>query len=273
MEATAAEDAGQNRHADVSALIGIIRRLRGENGCPWDRKQTPESMWKCLAEEVYELLEAIESGDAAQVCEETGDVLFQVLFIAEIYTETGAFDLEESMARIAAKMIRRHPHVYGDASLSNEKELWDRWDRIKAAEKEAAGKNAPTSVLDGIPSGMPALMRAHKVSERAVRAGFDWSGMDQVLDKVQEELSEFKAALAGGNRDQISTEFGDVLFTLANVARLADIHPDTALARSTEKFEKRYRKMEAELAQKGLGIRDVPRQDVEQIWNRVKNSG
>lgn len=257
---------------DIADLLQIIRTLRGENGCPWDRKQTPETMWKCLAEEVYELLEAIEAGDVDGVCEETGDVLFQVLFIAELYRETGGFDLAESVSRIAAKMVRRHPHVYGDASLESERQLWDRWDRIKGEEKRDAGKTAPKSVLDAVPSGMPPMLRAFKVSEKAVRAGFDWSGMDEVLDKVQEELAEFQEALAAGNADQVSMEFGDLLFTLSNVARLAKIHPETALAGATDKFEKRYRKMEGELAARGLLLSDVPRQELERLWERAKKT-
>lgn len=264
------EDGYQDK--GIEDLTQIIRTLRGKDGCPWDQKQTPESMWKCLIEEVYELLEAIEEGDDAGVCEETGDVLFQLLFIAELYHEKGSFDISDSMAAIAAKMIRRHPHVYAKATLENEAQLWERWEQIKGEEKKKAGKAAATSVLDAIPSGMPPLLRASKVSEKAVRAGFDWSGMDEVLEKVQEELAEFQEALAIGNPDDIATEFGDVMFTLTNVARLAKIHPETALARSTDKFEKRYRKMENELACRGLKLKDVPRQELELLWDKVKNS-
>ena len=256
----------------INELMDIIRTLRGEKGCPWDQKQTPETMWKCLVEEVYELLEAIEEDDVDGVCEETGDVLFQLLFIAEIYREKGGFALSESMEAIASKMVRRHPHVYANAGLENERQLWDRWEAIKGEEKKAAGKRIGTSVLDAIPSGMPPFLRAYKVSEKAVRAGFDWSGMEQVLDKVQEELAEFKDALASGNQDHIATEFGDVMFTLTNVARLAKIHPETALARSTEKFEKRYRKMETELTHRGLALKDVPRQELEHLWDKAKKS-
>lgn len=256
----------------INELVHIIRTLRGENGCPWDKKQTPETMWKCLVEEVYELLEAIEDGDVEGVCEETGDVLFQLLFIAELYRETGGFALSESMDAIAAKMVRRHPHVYADAGLENERQLWERWEAIKGEEKKAAGKSVGSSVLDAIPSGMPPFLRAYKVSDKAVRAGFDWTGIDQVLDKVQEELVEFKDALATGNQDHIATEFGDVMFTLTNVARLAKIHPETALARSTDKFEKRYRKMETELTERGLKLKDVPRQELEHLWDKAKKS-
>jgi MazG family protein len=264
------EDGCQNKGIDD--LTQIIRTLRGKDGCPWDQKQTPETMWKCLIEEVYELLEAIEDGDENGVCEETGDVLFQLLFIAELYREKGGFDISQSMTAIAAKMVRRHPHVYAKASLENEGQLWERWEEIKGEEKRCAGKAVATSVLDAIPSGMPPLLRASKVSEKAVRAGFDWAGMDEVLEKVQEELAEFQEALATGNTDEIATEFGDVMFTLTNVARLAKVHPETALARSTDKFEKRYRKMENELACRGLALKDIPRQELELLWDKAKNS-
>lgn len=260
------------QHKGIDELTQIIKTLRGKDGCPWDHKQTPESMWKCLIEEVYELLEAIEEGDDASVCEETGDVLFQLLFIAELYHEKDSFDISESIGAIGAKMIRRHPHVYAKATLENEAQLWERWEQIKGEEKKNAGKAAATSVLDAIPSGMPPLLRASKVSEKAVRAGFDWSGMDEVLEKVQEELAEFQEALALGNPDDIATEFGDVMFTLTNVARLAKIHPETALARSTAKFEKRYRKMENELACRGLGLKDIPRQELELLWDKAKTN-
>ena len=256
----------------IDELTEIIRTLRGKNGCPWDQRQTPETMWKCLVEEVYELLEAIEEGDEDGVCEETGDVLFQLLFIAELYREKGGFEISESVASIAAKMVRRHPHVYAHATLENEQQLWERWEAIKGEEKKSTGKPVGSSVLDAIPSGMPPLLRAYKVSEKAVRAGFDWSGINQVLEKVQEELSEFQEALASGDQDHIATEFGDVLFTLTNVARLAKIHPETALARSTDKFEKRYRRMENELTSQGLALRDVPRQELEHLWDKAKKS-
>jgi len=256
----------------LSVLIKIIETLRSENGCPWDRKQTPKSMWKCLAEEMYELLAAIESDDSEDVCEELGDVLFQLVFIAEIYREKGRFDIEKSIARSAAKMIRRHPHVYGDRSVNSEAELWATWEGIKKEEKEEAGKGKLASVLDSVPAGMPALMRSYKISERAVRAGFDWKNMDEVLEKASEEWREFRSALEDGDRDNIAMEFGDLLFTLGNVARLAGVHPEVALNSSTVKFEKRFRYMEQKLAQRGDSLKDVPRQELESLWDEAKES-
>ncbi|MEA1968526.1 MAG: nucleoside triphosphate pyrophosphohydrolase [Thermodesulfobacteriota bacterium] len=314
----------------LESLVDIVRTLRGENGCPWDRKQTPETMWKCLAEEVYELLEAIEDGDPGNVCEETGDVLFQLVFIAELYREKGDFNIAGSISKVREKMIRRHPHVYekvymkvrpndcndrlskfvvadendhapavpvymkvrpndcnGRLSnfvvadendhapavpviLKNEDELREQWERIKKEEKKEAGKSAAASVLDSVPSGMPALLRSYKISERAVKAGFDWDDMSGVLKKVEEEWQEFGDALATGDKEAIATEFGDILFTLANVARFAGIHPETSLAKSTDKFEKRFRYMEREIGKKGAVLKDYSRQEIDILWEKAK---
>lgn len=252
-------------------LVEIIQTLRGENGCPWDRKQTPQTMWKCLAEEMYELLAAIEADSSDDICEELGDVLFQLVFIAEIYREQKKFDIGKSISMIAQKMIRRHPHVYAQSSVNSEKELWATWEKIKQEEKEEAGKNNKAlSVLDSVPAGMPALMRSYKISERAVRAGFDWKNMDEVLEKVSEEWEEFTCALAEGDKTDVAMEFGDLLFTLGNVARLAGIHPEVALNSSTGKFEKRFRHMEQQLAKNGSSLKDVPRHELETLWNKAK---
>ncbi|MBF0230168.1 MAG: nucleoside triphosphate pyrophosphohydrolase [Desulfamplus sp.] len=289
---------------NISSIIDIIQTLRGENGCPWDKKQTPETIWKCLAEEMYELLAAIKDDDHDEICEELGDVLFQILFIAEIYREKRVFDIEKSIAISAAKMIRRHPHIYGDSTVKNEEELWANWERIKKEEKakkegekaivqnlveiqesnkneeskepdkniEKRYKEKSPSILDSVPVGMPALMRAYKISERAVRAGFDWKDIDEVISKSSEEWQEFKSALTQGNKDDIAMEFGDVLFTLTNVARLAGVHPELALISSTDKFEKRFRYMENLLSEKGYTLKDVPRQELECLWDKAKVS-
>lgn len=229
-------------------------------------------MWKCLAEEMYELLAAIEADDSDEICEELGDVLFQLVFIAEIYREKGSFNIEKSIAMIAAKMVRRHPHVYGEASVNSEEELWATWEGIKNEEKEEAGKAKTASVLDSVPVGMPALMRSYKISERAVRAGFDWKDMDEVLEKASEEWKEFTSALEKGDKADIAMEFGDVLFTLGNVARLAGVHPEVALNSSTEKFEKRFRYMEHKVAEGGSSLKNIPRQELELLWDEAKNS-
>jgi len=255
----------------INPLLKIIRTLRGENGCPWDKKQTPETMWKCLAEEVYELLDAIEAKEPSDVCDEMGDVLFQLVFIGELYREKGCFDISEVISRSAEKMVRRHPHVYKGLKINTENDLYKCWENIKKQEKKDAGKKQLSSVLDSIPSNISSFLRSYKISERAAKSGFDWDNINEVLKKTEEEWQEFTEALATGDMDEIATEFGDILFTLSNVARFAKIHPETALARSTNKFEKRFRFMEKELIRKGVELKDLPRQEIDDLWGRAKN--
>lgn len=255
----------------IDRLSTIIRTLRSETGCAWDREQTAQSMWKCLAEEVYELGDAIAKKDMANVCEEIGDVLFQLVFIIEIYSEKESFQLAEVIENVASKMIRRHPHVYSDAVISTAKDLDDQWEAIKSREKAENGVRQ-TSVLDRVPRGMPSLLRALKVSKCVVKEGFDWDDTAQVLKTAREELDEFEAALDSGTRDEAMMEFGDILFTLVNVARFAGFHPETALAAATSKFEGRYRLMEKKLIQKGLSLKRLPRQTIDQLWEEAKKS-
>lgn len=261
----------------VTTLDGIITSLRGENGCPWDRKQTPESIGIYLIEEAHELLEAIESGDPEEICEELGDVLFQVLFIAKFFEESGLFDIEDAAGKIAEKMIRRHPHVFGDATVTEAEAVRQQWHEIKKQEKN--GRPERRSVLDSVPRNMPALMRAYRISERAARTGFDWDDITGVMGKVEEEWSELKREIgkngserAGGEEQEgkIALEFGDVLFTLVNVARFARIHPEAALARSTRKFEQRFHHLEEKAQTSGRDIDAVPRQEKERLWQQAK---
>lgn len=255
----------------IDALFKIIRTLRSDTGCEWDRAQTPETMWKCLAEEVYELEEAIVKQDPGHICEEMGDVLFQLVFILEMYQEQEAFCLKDVVAGVAEKMIRRHPHVYGDARISGQKELNRQWDAIKVLEKKETGRER-VSALDAVPRGMPALMRALKVSKCAVKEGFDWENIHDVLDTVKEEINEFEAALEARDPDEIQMEFGDILFTLVNVARMAKFHPETALTGSTAKFEARFRLMEAELKEKQVLLKDLSMDQKDLFWRRAKQS-
>jgi tetrapyrrole methylase family protein/MazG family protein len=255
----------------IDRLFNIIQTLRSESGCAWDKKQTPETMWKCLAEEVYELEEAIVKQDLQNICEELGDVLFQLVFIMEIFQEKGDFTFSNVVGEVAKKMINRHPHVYGDASVSTKEELDRQWDTIKTEEKKNNSQKR-VSALDSVPKGMPSLMRALKVSKSAVKEGFDWDNIHEILDSVKDEIREFESALESGNQDEASMEFGDILFTLVNVARSAQFHPETALARSTAKFEGRFRVMEKELKQKDVKLADLSRDKKDLFWNRAKQS-
>ncbi len=264
---------------EISTLIRLIEQLRGENGCPWDRKQTPRSLAVYLIEEVYELVDAIESKNPEDVCEELGDVLFQILFIAHLYQKTGHFDLQDVARRNTAKMIRRHPHVFGHETALTSEEVRQRWHTIKMTEKSHI-ENA--GLLDSVPSGLPALIRAYRISERAARAGFDWKTISGVMEKVEEEWAEFKSEVDkipqtglqpdSADQEKLSMEFGDVLFTLVNVARFAKLHPETSLADSTRKFEKRFKHMEQTLTQNGQQIDAVSYADLNNLWEKAKQA-
>ena len=247
-------------------LIQLIETLRGKDGCPWDREQTPETLAVYLVEEVYELLDAIESGNPQDVCEELGDVLFQIFFMAGLYQEMKHFDIYDAACVNTEKMIRRHPHVFGDVEAGNTDEIRERWHKIKMREKNIS---STASVLDSVPAKLPALMRAYRISERAARTGFDWDNISSVMEKVEEELSEFKAALPH-KKDEVSMEFGDILFTLVNVARFARIHPETSLTGSIKKFEKRFRYMEKALSEKRKKIENLTPDEMQLLWEEAK---
>lgn len=253
----------------------LIETLRGENGCPWDKQQTPGSLAIYLIEEVFELVDAIESGDDGAVCEELGDVLFQVLFVAHLYREQGAFDIEDAAGMITEKMVRRHPHVFGNETARNTGEIRMRWHEIKKQEKRENGHERTRSVLDSVPAKLPALMRAYRISERAARTGFDWEDIGGVIRKAEEEWGEFNSELAGASGDREHhersvLELGDVLFTLINVARFAGIHPETALNRSTRKFEKRFRSMERSVSEGGRELESLSRDELDRLWETAK---
>lgn len=256
----------------LDKLFDIIRTLRSDNGCAWDRKQTPETMWQCLVEEVYELEEAIVKKDLQNICEELGDVLFQLLFILEIFQEKKTISLSGVVETVAQKMIRRHPHVYEDAVISNEGELNRQWESIKALEKGNDDCRKSESVLDSVPSGMPSLIRALKVSQCVVKVGFDWDNSEEILDTAKSEIVEFESALKSQDKNEAAMEFGDILFSLVNVARAAQFHPETALAQATAKFEGRFRLMEKELKEKNLILQTLSRDEKELLWDRAKRS-
>lgn len=252
----------------LESLLGILRRLRRPGGCPWDREQTPASMVLYLIEESFELADAVASGEAEAVCEELGDVLFQVLFVGDCYEEAGRFDFAAVCRGIAEKMIRRHPHVFGSARAADSAEVLRNWRRIKREEKTAAPPAA--SRLDGIPAGLPALLRAQAVGERAAAAGFDWEDPEGVAAKLEEELSEFRAAAAAGDPAGREREIGDLLFTAVHLARRSGVSPETALRGAIHRFERRFRLLEAEIAASGRRPEEVPQAEKDRIWERIK---
>jgi tetrapyrrole methylase family protein/MazG family protein len=263
------------RPSPIEAIQELIDRLRGKNGCPWDRKQTPRSLAVYLIEEVYELVDAIETQDRQKILEELGDVLFQVFFVLHLFQEKGDFDLGQVVRANVSKMIRRHPHVFGDETIESAEMVKDRWHQIKLQEQQATAD--PVSVLDSVPQGMPALMRAYRISERAARTGFDWQDIGGVMQKAQEEWFEFAEEVKTGEtsetaRQKAALEFGDILFTLVNVARFARIHPETALIASILKFENRFKYMETEALRSGRSLDAVAREEMDALWEKAKNS-
>jgi tetrapyrrole methylase family protein/MazG family protein len=260
--------------APVESLTALVEKLRGSHGCPWDREQTPSSIAAYLAEETYELIDAIESGDASDVCEELGDVLFHVVFLSVLYEEKGCFDLQEVIDRNLSKMIRRHPHVFAGKKVNGSDDVRRQWRQIKRDEKRG---NPPQSVLDTVVTGMPPLTRAFRISQRAAAEGFDWDGLEGVMEKVEEEWAELKAALVDARdhsraAEMIAMEFGDVLFTMANVARLAHFRPDSALSAATRKFETRFRWMEKQLSRRGQELSQQTRRQMDALWEAAKRA-
>jgi tetrapyrrole methylase family protein / MazG family protein len=256
----------------INLLINLIETLRGKTGCPWDQKQTPRSMSVYLIEEMYELVEAIIRDNKNHVCEELGDVIFHILFLTSIYKEKGEFSLEIVVDQVTEKMIRRHPHVFGNTTVENVEDVKKQWHHIKQSEKN---DDSFTSVLSSVPKSLPALIRAYQISDRAARAGFDWDDINGVIAKAEEEWEEFKKELASDSPENTnlrkkSLEFGDVLFTLMNIARFAGIHPETSLAESTNKFEKRFRFMENEILKEGKHIDSVTKIEMNRLWDKAK---
>lgn len=257
----------------LGTVIALIQRLRGENGCPWDQKQTPQSLAIYLVEEMYELVDAVASGDGQAVCEELGDVIFQVLFLSALFSEAGAFDLDTVVRRNVAKMVRRHPHVFGDRKVASSEAVRENWHAIKREEQKADRREA-ASLLDSIPVSLPALMRAYRVSERAARTGFDWNDLPEVMAKVEEEWDEFKMAAQSvddeRSRGRAAVEFGDIIFTLSNVARFMQFHPETALTAAINKFERRFRCMEQDFRRRGQDLESATREEMDRAWEAAK---
>jgi MazG family protein len=248
-------------------LMRLIQTLRGEGGCPWDKQQTPRSIARYLTEEIYELVDAVDSGNPDTICEELGDVLFHVFFIADLYREQGLFDIEDVACRNTEKMTRRHPHVFGAARIDSADEVRKQWHQIKKGEE---GHAENESVLDSVPVQLPALMRAYRISERVARAGFDWPDLAGVMDKAEEEWDEFKRALMSKQPEQATIEFGDILFTLTNVARFARIHPETALSGAINKFVKRFESLEKQVRARGGAIDELSPAELDAIWEAIK---
>jgi len=259
-------------------LVKIMATLRGPNGCPWDKQQDFNSLKPMLVEETYEVLEAIDNQDFDGLAEELGDLLLHVVFHSHLGKETGAFDINTVIDKISEKLVRRHPHVFGDESASTPEEVIRNWEAIKAQEKAEKLKSrtpAERSLLEGIPSKLPAIHEAHQISSRVARVGFDWPDVEGIFEKLQEEVSELQEVISSGGdetkRERLEDEIGDMLFCIVNIARHLKIDSESALKRANRKFKTRFRYMEAELAKQGKSVDQTSLAEMEKLWQKAKS--
>jgi tetrapyrrole methylase family protein/MazG family protein len=251
-------------------LMEIMGKLRGPDGCPWDRQQTHESLKKYLLEETYETIEAIDSGDMGELCGELGDLMLQIAFHAQLAKERGDFEIRDSLDSINQKLLRRHPHVFGEAEVACAEEVAHQWDRIKMDEK---GMETRASIVDGVPKTLPALARAIEVSKRAARAGFEWPSLDAVFAKLEEEVGELREELHVQDTKRIAEEIGDLLFTIVNVARWTKVDPEDALRTMIERFNSRFVQIEEAAHASGRSLEDLSIEEMDAVWDRAKQEG
>jgi tetrapyrrole methylase family protein / MazG family protein len=251
----------------LDRLVNIMATLRSPSGCPWDRAQDSTSLKPYLLEEAYEVLDAIEEGAPHKLRDELGDLLFQVIFHAQLARERGDFDVYDILAGTIAKMTRRHPHVFGSAAASTPQEALQNWEEIKRQEKTAT---EGTSVLDGVPRQLPSLLRAQRLQDKAARVGFEWEHVDQVWEKFAEEIRELQTAAALQNRAKVEEELGDVLFSLVNLARFLEVNPDEALHKTTGKFIRRFQFIERELHRRGKTPKQASLAEMDALWEQAK---
>ncbi|CAM3987370.1 nucleoside triphosphate pyrophosphohydrolase [Alkalicoccus chagannorensis] len=257
-------------YRDFSTLRDVIRTLRGPEGCPWDRKQTHESLKRYAVEEVYELLEAIDEEDDDHIVEELGDVLLQVMLHAQIGEDNGYFNTEDVIESVTEKMIRRHPHVFGDTAAEDAEDVLRNWEAIKQEEKQGSTRD---SLLDGIPASLPALLRAEKMQKKAAKAGFEWETEGPVWEKIQEEIQEWKEADQAGDEEAAAEELGDVLFSIVNAARTRKIDPEEALQQTNRKFLRRFRYIEEQLEKEGRRPEQETLEALDALWEEAKGKG
>ncbi|MDR1725558.1 MAG: nucleoside triphosphate pyrophosphohydrolase [Bacteroidales bacterium] len=243
-------------------LLNIMTELRKK--CPWDKKQTFESLKTNTIEEVYELAQAIDNKDMDSLKKEVGDLLLHVVFYAEIASEINAFDVCQVINSLCEKLIRRHPHIYGDIKANSAKEVKDNWEQIKKT------REGQKSILSGVPSALPALIKAYRVQEKASGVGFDWDNVQQVWDKVEEEIGEMKAELAKGNKEKAFAEFGDVMFALINYARFIDVNPENALEYTNKKFIDRFNYIEERVNEMHMNLREMTLSEINKLWDEAK---
>jgi tetrapyrrole methylase family protein/MazG family protein len=258
------EKANQQNRFD--RLMEIMRKLRAPGGCPWDAEQSHESLKRYLLEEAYEVIEAIDAKNSALLKEELGDLLLQPVFHAAIAEENGHFTMDEVLDAINEKLVRRHPHVFGDLVIESSEAQVENWEKIKSQEKGVERKSA----LSGIPPHLPALMQAHKITEKAARVGFDWEHTDQVFAKVMEELHEFEEAMVAGDQKEMEAELGDLLFAIVNLGRFLSIDPEDALRKTIQRFTKRFSHVEETLHARGKALPNSTLEEMDELWEEAK---
>ncbi|RMF77445.1 MAG: nucleoside triphosphate pyrophosphohydrolase [Nitrospirae bacterium] len=256
-------------HHTFDDLVAIMARLRAPDGCPWDREQDFASLRAYVIEEAYEVVAAIDAGDRRELAEELGDLLLQVVFLAQLGAEEGSFAIGDVVEAICTKLIRRHPHVFGDEAVADTEELLRNWERIKEEERAAKGEAAAKGRFDGIPQALPALMRALQISERVVRLGFDWPDLEGVVEKVAEEVREIAAC---DSQEARELEFGDLLFTVVNAGRHLGIDAEQALRRANDKFVERFTRLERRAAEEGVALTELTPEAWEARWRAAKEA-
>jgi MazG family protein len=253
-------------------LVDIMQRLRAPDGCPWDREQTIQSLRGFVLEETYEVLDAIDRADHHALRGEIGDLLFEGVFLAQIESDEGRFTVADSLAHITEKLIRRHPHVFAAAEgVDTPGKVVEQWEQIKSREQTDAGQNR--ALLRGVPRAMPALLRAHEIGTRVAAVGFDWARTGDVVDKIEEEIAELRGALEHETRERAEEEMGDLLFSIANLARKLGIEPESALRKANEKFSDRFGALERVLAQQGRSVHEATLEEMEEVWAEIKERG
>lgn len=258
--------------ARFARLVDIMIRLRAPDGCPWDREQTFDSIKPFLLEETYEVMDSIDARDWPGLAEELGDLILQSVFFAQMAAEEGRFDIRDSLDAINNKLVHRHPHVFADGDAKTSADVTRKWDEIKAEEKAGTkdGKSKPAGRLAGVPRSLPALVEAQQIASRAARAGFDWENVEQVLEKLKEELGELNAARQAGSAEAMEDELGDLLFVVVNIARFLQVDPEQALRRTNAKFRRRFNHVEDGLAAAGKKLEDAGIDEMEALWQAAK---
>jgi MazG family protein len=254
-------------------LVAIMAQLRAPGGCPWDREQNFDSIKPYLLEETYEVMDAIDARDFEGLEEELGDLLLQAVFFAQMASEEGRFDISGSLEAINSKLVRRHPHVFASGDAKTSADVLRRWDEIKAEEREAKAKPRPKGLLAGVPRSLPALVEAQRIAGRAAAAGFDWPSIEQVFDKLREELAELDAARASAVPAEIEDELGDLLFVVVNIARFLKVDPEQALRKTNAKFRGRFAHVEAGVEGTGKKLNDATLEEMERLWQEAKRLG